>query len=67
MFLKVVILKIRFLDKVQKLMLFQVLENIQNKFRGHKESELYLEGLQILTCCKTPKLTQREKSFSVPC
>ena len=47
-----VILKIKLLDKVQKLILFQVLEN---KFRGHNESEPYLEGLQIMTCCKTLK------------
>src|ERR1051325_10758108 len=64
MFLKVIILKIELLDKVQKLILFQVQEN---KFRGHNESEPYLEGLEILRCCKTLKLTQREKSFNVPC
>ena len=44
-------LKVVILDKVQKLVLFQVLEKLHNKFRGNKESDEYQVGLQILACC----------------
>ena len=49
--LKVIILKEVVLDKVQKPVLFRILEKLQNKTRGHKESDEYQVSLQILACC----------------